>query len=169
LAIGQGDLFGGVELPALVRQLAARRIGWSRGPGRRGQARLPKPAAQRRRVRQRLVGKHRRQLDPDQAGSPAGMRPPQRQRRRIDRFRQPGSRSAARRVVRRQAGVPAITVAAPDGARRPGRQAQVRGDGRQRLAGQMPLDDRLPQVDGKRAGHGGDSFRGQTSCSPLQA
>ena len=72
-AIGQSELLGGIDLPTLVRLAGSRGIG-GRGVGR-GRVR-PASHNQRRMVAscgRSWSGKGRRQFEPDQARSPAGM------------------------------------------------------------------------------------------------
>ncbi len=96
-------------------------------------------------MRQGLVGELGGQFDPDQPGAPPRMRPPQRQRGRIQRTGQARATPPTAAVGGEQALLATVAVAPPEGAHRPRRKVQLLRDGGQGDAGQMALHDGLSQ------------------------
>jgi hypothetical protein len=137
-------LFLGIDLPDLVHRLRAvpphrRRL----GPGRL-EACLPKPALQGPLFGHGLPREPLGQLKVDQAAAPARVLPFEGERRLLDSGGK-GTGPAALLVPGVQAGFPALTVASPDLPDAAILQVQRGGNGSERLAALVTVNDLLPQ------------------------
>lgn len=93
------------------------------------QSRTAETALQGPRAGQRLAGPLAAQFESDQSGAPGGVLAFQRTARLDPRMSTGGGRGPTAVVVRRKAGLPAITIAPPELADRGPGEVQILGDG----------------------------------------
>lgn len=118
------------------------------------EARFGQMPLQRALAGQRPIGEHRPESDPEEAGPPVGMLPPQVQGRG-DQHRVGGGLRGPTPAIARHEGLGALDPQASDQmADRVGLEPQVQGDSGRVLTALAALQDQFSQGDGHSSGHG---------------
>jgi hypothetical protein len=134
-AVSQGDLFGGIDLPGLVRRGGPARDGAGTPGGRsRPEAGVAEPAAKRTRAGPGGLGSSLAQSDPDQDRPPGGVLASQSQSRLADLRREGMGELPGGVIVGRDAVGPAIAESLAEVSHGAGSQAESGGEAGGRLA-----------------------------------